>query len=91
MTICSFSVIYPTMEIINQFVIIGNVGILKFFDIDLVILTFISLTRRLFAFHFNNHWGKADDRNCNYGNPKMPDMKLGKNIFCRLNCLYNVF
>ena len=32
-TICSFSVIYPLMEIINLFVIIGNVGILKFFDV----------------------------------------------------------
>ena len=38
-----------------------------------------------------NHWGKADDRNCNYGHPKMADMKLGKNLFCRLNCFYNVF
>ena len=37
------------------------------------------------------HWGKADDRNCNYGHPKMADMKLGKNLFCRLNCFYNVF
>jgi hypothetical protein len=25
------------------------------------------------------HWDKADDRNCNYGHPKMADMKLGKN------------
>ena len=24
------------------------------------------------------HWGKADDRNCNYGHPKMAEMKLGK-------------
>jgi hypothetical protein len=31
------------------------------------------------------HWGKADDRNCNYGHPKMADMKLGKNRFYRLN------
>jgi hypothetical protein len=38
-----------------------------------------------------HHWGKADDRNCNYGHPKMADMKLGKNLFCRLNCFYNVF
>jgi len=37
------------------------------------------------------HWGKADGRNCNYGHPKMADMKLGKNLFCRLNCFYNVF
>jgi hypothetical protein len=28
------------------------------------------------------HWDKADDRNCNYGHPKMADMKLGKNLFC---------
>ena len=37
------------------------------------------------------HWGKADDRNRNYGHPKMSDMKLGKNLFCRLNCFCNVF
>jgi len=41
-----------------------------------------------YAFH---HWGKADDRNCNYSHPKMADMKLGKNLFCRLNCFYSVF
>ena len=35
------------------------------------------------------HWGKADDRNCNYGHPRMADMKLGKNLFCRLNSFYN--
>ena len=39
----------------------------------------------------NIHWGKTDDRNCNYGHPKMADMKLGKDLFCRLNCFYNVF
>jgi hypothetical protein len=32
------------------------------------------------------HWGKADDRNCNYGHPKMADVESGKNLFCRLNC-----
>ena len=37
------------------------------------------------------YWGKADDRNCNYGHPKMANMKLGKNLFFRLNCFYNVF
>ena len=37
------------------------------------------------------HWGKADDRNCNYGHPKMVDVESGKNLFCRLNCFYNVF
>jgi hypothetical protein len=37
------------------------------------------------------HWGKAGDRNCNYGYPKMADVESGKNIFCRLNCFYNVF
>jgi hypothetical protein len=41
---------------------------------------------------FNNHWGKADDRNCNYGHPKMAAVHVrvesGKN---RLNCFYNVF
>ena len=40
---------------------------------------------------YHGHWGKADDRNCNYGHPKMADMKLGKNFFCRLNCFYDVF
>jgi hypothetical protein len=37
------------------------------------------------------HWGKADDRNCNYGHPKMADVESGKNLFCRLDCFYNVF
>ena len=37
------------------------------------------------------HWGKADDRNCNYGHPKMVDVESGKNLFCRLSCFYNVF
>ena len=39
----------------------------------------------------NKHWGKADDRNYNYGHPKMADVESGKNLFCRLNCFYNVF
>ena len=34
------------------------------------------------------HWGKADERDCH---SKMADMKLSKNLFCRLNCFYNVF
>jgi hypothetical protein len=38
-----------------------------------------------------HHWGKADDRNCNYGHPKMADVESGKNLFCGLNCFYNVF
>jgi hypothetical protein len=38
-----------------------------------------------------DHWGKADDCNCNYSHPKMVDMKLGKNLFCQLNCFYSVF
>jgi hypothetical protein len=29
----------------------------------------------------NMHWGKADDRNCNYGHPKMADVESGKNFF----------
>jgi len=29
----------------------------------------------------NYHWGKTDDRNCNYGHPKMADMESGKNVF----------
>jgi hypothetical protein len=37
------------------------------------------------------YWGKTDDRNCNYGHPKMANMKLGKNLFFRLNFCYNVF
>ena len=37
------------------------------------------------------HWGKADDHNCNYSHPKMVDVESGKNLFCRLNCFYNVF
>ena len=37
------------------------------------------------------HWGKADDRNYNYGHPKMADVESGKNGFCRLNCFYNIF
>jgi hypothetical protein len=39
----------------------------------------------------HKHWGKADDRNCNYGQPKMLYVESGKNLFCRLNCYYNVF
>jgi hypothetical protein len=39
----------------------------------------------------HKHWGKADDRNCNYGQPKMAHMESGKDLFCRLNCFYNVF
>jgi hypothetical protein len=38
----------------------------------------------------HKHWGKADDRNCNYGQPKMAHVESGKNLFCRLNCFYNV-
>ena len=38
----------------------------------------------------NTHWGKADDRNCNHGHPKMVDMKPDKNLFRRPNCLHNV-
>jgi hypothetical protein len=37
------------------------------------------------------HYGKADARNCNYGHSKMADVESGKNVFCRLNCFYNVF
>ena len=42
-------------------------------------------------FTTNNHWGKADDRNCkcNYGHPKMADVESDKNLFCRLNCILN--
>ena len=39
----------------------------------------------------HTHWGKADDRNCNYGQPKMAHVESGKNLFCRLNCFYSVF
>ena len=27
------------------------------------------------------YWGKADDRNCNYGHPKKADVESGKNLF----------
>ena len=37
------------------------------------------------------YWGKADDRNCKYGHPKMADVESGKNLFCRINCFCNVF
>ena len=30
----------------------------------------------------NTHCGKADDRNCKYGHPKMADVESGKNLFC---------
>jgi hypothetical protein len=46
-------------------------------------------TESMFLKYIYIHWGKADDRNCNYGHPKMADMKLGKNLFCQLNCFYN--
>ena len=55
-------------------------------DIFLFELIFICL----FVYH-SYHWGKADDRNCNYGHPKMADVESGKNLFCRLNCFSNVF
>ena len=42
-------------------------------------------------YNWNIHWGKADDHNCNYRHPKMADVESGKNLFCRLNCFYNVF
>ena len=30
---------------------------------------------------YDIHWGKADDRNCNDGHPKMADVESGKNLF----------
>jgi hypothetical protein len=53
--------------------------------------TFIVIFKSKRFYSCPMHWGKADGRNCNYGHPKMADMKLGKNLFCRLNCFYNVF
>ena len=53
--------------------------------------TLIENLDKVFLRDDKDHWGKADDRNCNYGHPKMVDMKLGKNLFWRLNCFYNVF
>jgi hypothetical protein len=47
--------------------------------------------QRIIEIGSHKHWGKADDRNCNYGHPKMVDVESGKNLFCRLNCFYNVF
>jgi hypothetical protein len=34
----------------------------------------------LFHVYFSHHWGKADDRNCNYGHPKMAEVESGKNV-----------
>ena len=51
----------------------------------------VSITMTYSLLYVNVHWGKADDRNCNYGRPKMADVESGKNLFCRLNCFYNVF
>jgi hypothetical protein len=48
-------------------------------------------TIAIYCFSDKYHWGKADDRNCNYGHPKIADVESGKNLFCRLNCFYNVF
>jgi hypothetical protein len=34
------------------------------------------------TYHYHStlsYWGKADDRNCNYGHPKMADVESGKN------------
>ena len=31
-----------------------------------------------------HHWGKADDRNCINGHPKMLDEKLGQYLYCLL-------
>jgi hypothetical protein len=30
------------------------------------------------------HWGKADDRNCNCGHPKMVNVESGKNLSIKL-------
>jgi hypothetical protein len=53
--------------------------------------TLIENLDKVFLRDDKDHWGKADDRNFNYSHPKMVDMKLGKNLFCQLNCFYNVF
>ena len=37
------------------------------------------------------HWGKADDRNCIHGHPKMSDEKLGQFLYCLLKCFYIIF
>ena len=60
----------------------------KHFSLHLMFLIMFYL---LFCSCRNIHWGRADDRNCNYDHPKMADMKLGKNLFCWLNCFYSVF
>ncbi|XP_071127658.1 uncharacterized protein [Mytilus edulis] len=36
-------------------------------------------------------WGKADDRNCIHGHPKMSDEKLGQFLYCLLKCFYIIF
>jgi hypothetical protein len=53
--------------------------------------TLIENLDKVFLRDDKDHWGKADDCNFNYSHPKMVDMKLGKNLFCQLNCFYNVF
>ena len=37
------------------------------------------------------HWGKADDRNCIHGHPKMSDEKLGQYLYCLFMCFYIIF
>jgi hypothetical protein len=68
---------------------------------DSLILSFSLVYFYLFLFGFfffsssssssswYSHWGKAGDRNCNYGHPKMADVESGNNLFCRLICFYN--
>ena len=70
-----------------------NINPIPSMDVENVIKQLLPLSVWNFDFFLipQSHWGKADDRNCNYGHPKMADMKLGKNLFCRLNCFYNVF
>ena len=36
--------------------------------------------QRIIEIGSHKHWGKADDRNCNYGHPKMVDVESGKNL-----------
>ena len=61
------------------------------FSIQHYVIKFVSTFWLFCGFLPSTHWGKADDRNCNYGHLKMADVESGKNLFCRLNCFCDVF
>ena len=46
---------------------------------------------KVFSFYIHNHWGKVDDRYCNYGHPKMADVESGKNLFLSTRIIQSLY